>query len=126
METLFSVISSILSPDDIAKFLCDKYQFTNVTCKLLKTGINHTYQVSADEGKFIFRIYSFGWRTVNEISEELKLLNILKQHGVSVSYPLTDTSRSYIQTLPAPEGERYAVLFSFANGNKIQTYNSET
>ena len=123
----FSVISSILSSPDIAAFVRDKYALTeSATCKLLKTGINHTYRIDSENESFIFRIYSYNWRTKEEITEELSLLQLLKKNGISVSYPIADTSESFIQTIQAPEGLRFAVLFSFAKGHKILNYSKET
>jgi Ser/Thr protein kinase RdoA (MazF antagonist) len=122
----FSVISSTLSPTDIGRFVGERYSMTaNTTCKLLKTGINHTYRIDDGNETFIFRIYSYNWRTKEEIKEELNLLQLLKQNDISVSYPIPDSSKNFIQLIDAPEGRRFAVLFSFAKGNKIQTYSKE-
>lgn len=125
--TNFSVINSILSPKDIATFVREKYSLTQTTtCKLLKTGINHTYRIDSDCDIYIFRIYSYNWRTKEEITEELNLLQLLKQNDISVSYPITDNTNNFIQTIEAPEGQRFAVLFSYALGHKFQTYSKDT
>jgi Ser/Thr protein kinase RdoA (MazF antagonist) len=125
--TNFSVISSILSSSDIAEFVRDKYSLiASTTCKLLKTGINHTYRIDSENDSFIFRIYSYDWRTKEEITEELNLLQLLKKNDISISYPIADISENFIQTIEAPEGLRFAVLFSFAKGHKILNYSKET
>jgi len=117
---IFPVLTSTLSPRHIAFLVQQKYQLEErVTASILKTGINHTYLVRAGDTKYIFRVYSFNWRTENEINEEIRLLNLLKEHNMPVSYPLKDTGGAYIQPLAAPEGLRFAVLFSFAAGEKI-------
>ena len=124
--TAFSVISSILSPTDIATFIREKYSLKpGTTCKLLKTGINHTYRIDSESEIFIFRIYSYNWRTREEIMEELNLLKFLKQNNISVSYPIADSTENFIQTINAPEGWRFAVLFSYATGHKIHSYSTE-
>jgi Ser/Thr protein kinase RdoA (MazF antagonist) len=123
----FPVLCSTLSPTAIAKFVRQQYSLTSkTTCKLLKAGINHTYQIDNDKETFIFRVYTYNWRTRAEINEELNLLQLLKQNGISVSYPIADSSDTFIQTIKAPEGIRFAVLFSYAQGHKIQNYNKET
>jgi Ser/Thr protein kinase RdoA (MazF antagonist) len=61
-----------------------------------------------------------------EITEEIRLLNYLKQHDIPVSYPIPDKESLYIQTLNAPEGDRFAVLFSYAYGEKLLNYSAET
>lgn len=122
----FSVISSTLSPKDIADFVREKYSLrSDTTGKLIKAGINHTYRIDSEKKTFIFRVYSFDWRTKNEISEELNLLLLLKEKELSVSYPIADDSENFIQTINAPEGLRYAVLFSFAPGKKILNFGKE-
>lgn len=125
--TNFSVTSSILSAADIAVFVQEKYALpAPVTCQLLKTGINHTYKVDCPHRKFVFRIYSHNWRTKEQITEELKLLLLLKENTISVSYPIADATGNFIHTIHAPEGVRFAVLFSFAEGHKILHYNKQT
>src|SRR5690349_5500904 len=99
----FSVTSSILSTADLATFVSEQYSLLpNTTCKLLKTGINHTYLIRSDSSTFILRVYSYNWRTKEEITEELNLLTLLKQHGISVSYPVADHTGNFIQKVNAP------------------------
>lgn len=125
--THFPVISSNLSTTHLALFFQEKYNFSkNTNVILLKAGINHTYLVKDGNNKFIFRIYSLNWRTEIEIIEEIRLLNLLKKQNISISYPIFDKKENYIQTLNAPEGERFAVMFSFAEGEKSLNYSEES
>jgi Ser/Thr protein kinase RdoA (MazF antagonist) len=111
----FPVTNSNLSATHIGLFLQEKYSLSKDTkCQLIKAGINDTYLVTDNSDKFVFRVYSLNWRTKAEIGEEIKLLNQLKQNDISISYPLSDNENNYIQTLNAPEGDRFAVLFTFA------------
>lgn len=122
----FPVISSNLSPTHLAVFVQEKYGLSSHTsCNLLKAGINHTYLINDGQEKFIFRIYSLNWRTEIEILEEIKLLNLLKANNISISYPITDKTDNYIQTINAPEGERLAVMFSFAEGEKTLNFDEK-
>jgi Ser/Thr protein kinase RdoA (MazF antagonist) len=123
----FPVTNSNLSATHLALFLQEKYALGHdVSCRLIKAGINDTYQVTSSAGRFVFRVYSLNWRTETEISEELKLLNLLKQDNISVSYPIPDNTNRYIQALNAPEGNRFAVLFTFADGEKLHIIPEET
>ncbi len=115
----FHVSSSILSAQQLALFAREKYSLSeNTICRLLKTGISHNYLITDGETKFIFRIYSLHWRSKQEIQEEIKLLQLLKANGIAVSCAIADGGQNYIHEIPAPEGTRYAVLFSFAKGKK--------
>jgi Ser/Thr protein kinase RdoA (MazF antagonist) len=115
----FPVTSSILSSEHVGLFVAKQYGLAaNVSCTLLKAGINHSYLVTQSESKFLFRLYSLNWRSDLEINEEIRLLNILSDEGISVSYPIKDSDNKYIQYLQAPEGVRQGLLFSFAEGDK--------
>lgn len=122
----FPVTHSILSAEHITLFLQETYSLNkNVTCRLIKSGINDTYLVTTADNKFVFRIYNFNWRTETEIREEIRLLNDLNQHGIPVAYPVPDKNKQYIQILNAPEGNRFAVLFSYAAGEKLHVTSAE-
>jgi Ser/Thr protein kinase RdoA (MazF antagonist) len=117
--THFPVTNSNLSATHIGLFLQEKYSLSKDTkCQLIKAGINDTYLVTDNSDKFVFRVYSLNWRSKMEIDEEIKLLNQLKENSISISYPLQTKKATYIQTLNAPEGDRFAVLFTFASGEK--------
>jgi Ser/Thr protein kinase RdoA (MazF antagonist) len=125
--THFPVTNSNLSATHIGLFLQGKYPLSkDAKCQLIKAGINDTYLVTDNSDKFVFRVYSLNWRTKAEIGEEIKLLNQLKQNDISISYPLSDNENNYIQTLNAPEGDRFAVLFIFASGEKQHIISKET
>ncbi len=118
MQT-FPVSSSHLSAHHLAKYLSKSYPFLeNCACIFIKPGINDTYLLSSKKEKYIFRVYSYNWHSKLEIEEELRFLNLLKDKAVSVSFPILDKNKEYIQTFTAPEGTRYGVLFSFAKGEK--------
>jgi len=119
LET-FPVTNSTLSAKHLASFLQSKYNLdSNASCRLLKTGINDSYLITSSDVKYIFRVYSLNWRSEKEIGEEIRLLNLLKENDIPVSYPITDTAGNYIHEFAAPEGKRYGVMFSFAKGEKL-------
>ena len=125
--THFPVTNSNLSATHIGLFLQEKYSLSKDTkCQLIKAGINDTYLVTDNLDKFVLRVYSLNWRSKAEIGEEIKLLNQLKQNNISISYPLSDKENNYIQILNAPEGDRFSVLFTFANGEKLHIISEET
>lgn len=124
---IFPVSDSTLSPYHLARFVERRY-FPNqqVECRILKTGISDTYLIQTAETRCIFRVYSLHWRTFTEISEELRLLNYLKESGIAVSFPLADLENTCIQSFHAPEGERFGVMFSFAEGRKVLNFDPKT
>lgn len=122
----FPVSNSNLSATHLAQFIRDKYKTgDNTTCRILKAGINDTYLVVGESGKFVFRVYNYNWRTETEILEEIKLLTEFKNHDISVSYPVKDQSGNYLQEFSAPEGNRFGLMFSYAAGKKVLNFNTE-
>ena len=123
----FSVTASILSEKELGRFIKEKYALSGAYhCRLFRAGVNHTYFLSGDNVKFVFRVYCHNWRTKIEIEQELQLLNLLKENALSVSYPIPDHDGDLIQVINAPEGIRYAVLFSFAEGQKMRFMSHKT
>lgn len=123
----FPVIASTLSQTELGEFINEKYQLENhFDCKLFRTGVNHTYFLSNVNTKYVVRVYCHNWRTKAEIQEELDLLNSLKKYNLSVSTPIPDKNGNLIQEIVAPEGLRYVVLFTFAEGEKMRFMTNET
>lgn len=120
----FPVIDSTLSPNHLVAWITEKYGFKIVFCRLLKTNMNHSYRVVADNEHYILRVYNQKHRNIQQVAEEVNLLNKLKD-TVHVSYPILGTTDKFIYEINAPEGNRCAVLFSFAKGNKIRHLTTE-
>lgn len=127
MTKEFPVTNSTLSANKIGELLQHKYGLSeNTECKLFRAAMNHVYMISDNNDKYVFRVYTFDWRTKIEIAEELRLLKHLKENKTNVSFPIADNLNEYIQELNAPEGKRFGVLFSFADGEKSARFTAET
>lgn len=124
----FPVTYSTLSDKALTPYLRTQYNLRTI----LKTtyylrGMNDTYLVTTTtDEKFIYRVYRGDWRKeYSEITFELELLRYLSQRGISVSLPIADIQGESIQTIDAPEGRRFGVLFTFAEGNERGMDNEE-
>lgn len=127
MTTEFPVTNSTLSAKKLEEYIQLKYNLSkNTACKLFRAGMNHVYIVTDINEKYVFRVYTFDWRTKTEIAEELRLLLHLKENKTPISFPIADNLNEYIQELNAPEGKRFGVLFSFAEGTKSAIFTAET
>lgn len=123
----FPVTTSTLSEKELGNFIIKKYNLTpDFECKLFRTGINHTYFIANATTTYAVRVYCYNWRTKTEIEEELKLLTLLKDNNLSISSPIADTNGKLMQEINAPEGKRYAVLFTFAEGEKMRFMTNDT
>ncbi|REC61707.1 aminoglycoside phosphotransferase [Chryseobacterium pennae] len=127
MTERFPTINSTLSPNELGKFIQQKYALTDKTqCSIFRLAMNHLYIVHDDENKYVFRVYTHNWRTKLEIEEELRLLILLKDEDRQVAFPIADKSGQFIQEIEAPEGTRFGVLFSYAKGIKTAIFSGQT
>jgi Ser/Thr protein kinase RdoA (MazF antagonist) len=116
---IFPVQYSTLSSSALQKYLAGSYGVPVNKCKYLLRGVSDTYVVHTDNDKYIFKIYRDSHRSFNEIAGEVELLNLLKNKGAKVAWPVADRDGNYIQPFNAPEGIRHGVLFIFAPGKNI-------
>lgn len=113
----FPVTYSTLSPKALRDRVLARYPLAPpVSCEYLYRGLNDNYLISGPCSKYIFRVYRHNWRDVRDIESEIELIEFLKSGGVGVSFPIPDKKGKIIQQIDAPEGTRYAVLFSHADG----------
>lgn len=130
---IFPVEYSSLSAKELLQLITNSYHIDNdSSISFLKRGFNDTYLIeenannmNASADKYILRVYKHNWRSLEKIETELELLNHLKEHNISVSFPIKDKHEHFIQTIHAPEGIRYAVVFSFAEGKQIRKLSIE-
>jgi Ser/Thr protein kinase RdoA (MazF antagonist) len=113
--TQYSTLSSSALKDRIEA----TYGFIGLQCRLLLHGVSDTYILEDQSPRFIFKIYRDSHRKLDEIKGELELLNLLKDGGAKVSYPIKAIDGNLIQSFNAAEGTRYGVLFSYAEGEAI-------
>lgn len=127
MTEKFPTINCTLSPNELGKLIQQKYKLSNKTeCSIFRLAMNHLYIVQDDENKYVFRVYTYNWRTKLEIEEELRLLTHLKENEKQIAYPIADKFDNYIQEIEAPEGKRFGVLFSYAKGTKTAKFSTQT
>jgi Ser/Thr protein kinase RdoA (MazF antagonist) len=122
MKTVnLTVKNTLFEVDSIKNILQTVYPLpAGMNLQFMRAGVNDTYVVNAKTSKYIFRIYRFGLRSYDEIEFELKLLNHLKTKGADVSYPIKNSNGHDIIPINSPEGLRYGVLFSYADGDAIK------
>lgn len=114
------VIHSIPSGEALIASVLPNYPISKPhSCLLYKRGLNDTYLVETDRERYILRVYRRGWRTKEEIDFELELLAFLHNKNQPVAYPIGREDGSFPTEIAAPEGKRYAALFSYAPGRAV-------
>ncbi|MEB3291555.1 MAG: phosphotransferase [Synechococcales bacterium] len=114
---LFPVHYSTLAIAALVEQVLTQYDLPVVTqCQFWKRGMSDVYWVETVQGSFILRVSHAHWRNHSETLFELELLDFLHQRGMPVAHPLRTTTGELAIELLAPEGKRYAALFTYAPG----------
>ncbi|MDB5147024.1 MAG: hypothetical protein JWQ57_1044 [Mucilaginibacter sp.] len=122
---IFPAQYSTLSSTALKNNLQESYGLNDITCRLLIRNVSDTYILENKTSKYIFKIYRDAHRKIEEIEGEVELLNILKESGAKVSYPIKDVNGNQIRAFNAAEGIRHGVLFSFAPGSVVYDMSDE-
>ncbi|WP_210466071.1 phosphotransferase enzyme family protein [Rufibacter roseolus] len=125
MQSLFPTSYSTFSTSALASFLSTAYGLGPTNCQFLLRGVGDTYLVQTASEKYILRIYRATHRSLPQIQAETELLLALQEAWVPVSHPVKDVAGQLIQALPAAEGTRHAVLFTFAPGHSVPILNEK-
>ncbi len=119
----FPVAYSILSPTALLKEVLSHYDLEKpVNCIFLTRGVNDTYLVQTEAGKYILRVYTADLRSLSDILYEIDVLLHLERNGVPVSTPVPQHDGNFISILQAPEGNRQVVLFTYAQGKALKRH----
>ncbi len=118
----FPVQNSTLSADDLTELVRQEYPLRGVVyCWFWRKGMADTYRVSAGGKGFFLKVFMAKRRLRKDVTEEVRLLLHLLQRGVSVCEPIISVKDDFVLTIEAPEGERYAVLYTEAEGVKVKS-----
>lgn len=100
--------------------LLRRYQIeTPVVCRLYDYGMNDIYRIKTENKIFYLRISLAGIHTKKDYLEEIHIINTLVQKGIRAAAPVKTKAsdgqqEEFVWELHAPEGIRYAVLFTEA------------
>ena len=118
MITKLNCSYSTLSSADLMANVIPEYDIdTPLECLFWERGANDTYQVRCADAHYFLRVYRHGAfpREANEF--EAEALSYLHQQGFPVAYPIARKSGGYLTEIIAPEGPRFVLLTSLAEGS---------
>lgn len=109
---------SVFDPEFISRLAFLKWGWNRATCEFWNRGISDTYRIERENCRAYLKLYPYGWRSRDEIQGEVDLLMFLRQQNIRVSIPIRNNAGTFIEKIDAPEGTRYAILFSEAEGTQ--------
>ena len=113
----FPVTHSIPSAEALQAQIQQDYDIGPIAeCRYWQIGLNDTYLVITSGHRFVLRVYRTHRRTDSDIEYELDALTHLSHKGIPVSTPVLRKDGARLVELVAPEGRRYYVLFTYAEG----------
>ena len=113
-----AVTYSRIALEAVTAALMSHYDIGEVrSCQFWYHGLSDIYRVETLNNRYIFRISHHHWRSRSEIQFELEFLTFLRHHQLPVASPLPTNKGELSLAIAAPEGERYATLFEYAEGS---------
>lgn len=116
-RTTFPTIYSSLSPQSLISEVLSSYDIERViSCQFWNRGLSDVYLVQTISRSYILRVSHHHWRSRSDVYFELEFLSFCRDRCLPIAYPLRTTDNRLAVDINAPEGERYAALFVFAEG----------
>jgi Ser/Thr protein kinase RdoA (MazF antagonist) len=123
---IFPVQYSTLSAKALGERIAAHYDIPVRECRFLLRGVSDTYVISTTgPDKFVFKLYRDVHRSLHEIKGEAELLEVLGKGGARVVQTVPAADGSIVLSLQAPEGQRNGVLFTFAKGRALGSFNDK-
>ena len=118
MADSFPVVYSTLTSEALVHRVLRHYAIPEVhQCQFWNRGLSDVYLVTTRSQPYVLRVSHHHWRSRSEVDFELELLDFLRQRQVPVAYPLRTREGQLSIEINAPEGNRYAALFTYAPGS---------
>ncbi len=113
---MLPTLRSLPDPDAFATYLRKLYGIDFTGCTLLRSLVNDVYELTADDARYILKLYRYDGRTPAEIRWETGLSAHLITNELRVPPVVTLPDGEQVGLLDAPEGPRPFVLQNFAPG----------
>jgi len=112
------IIRSTIAASEILKKIRENHNscFLDALCIFEYRGLNDIYKCICKDQSFYFKIYARKDIDQEAIEAEVEIVNYLKLSGLSTAYPIAMQNGQYLLPIETPEGTRYGVLFSEAEG----------
>lgn len=116
----------ILSAQALQSYVQNCYNLgKDAKCVFLKRGLNDTYLITTETKRFILRVYTPGWRNLDEVISEIDLLKQLNTKAMPVAAPVPNKDNTYYQIIKTSDGIRIVVLFNYAQGVECKIINGD-
>lgn len=112
------IVRSTIAGDEILRVVIDRYGYSqdNALCLLEYRGVNDVYRYTNGSISSFLKIYARKDVDKEAVEGEVEVVNYLRQSGLSVAYPIPTVNEQFILPFDTPEGIRYGILFSEAEG----------
>ncbi|MBN2383820.1 phosphotransferase [bacterium] len=113
------IVRSTIAGSEIHRILTAHYSncLENAVCMLEYRGINDIYRSIEGGVSYFLKIYMRKDMTKESIEAEVEIVNYLWQSGLCVARPIASRDDNYLVSFDTPEGVRYGVLFTEAQGS---------
>lgn len=114
------VYHSIIDSNSLQQWLTLHYDWPEiVSCRLLRLGLNDTYEVHCSNKSYIVRLYRAAWRSVAQVHAEIEVLCWLQDRHFPIAAPVPARDGEIIHVFHTAEGQRSLVAFEYISGHAL-------
>ena len=107
---------TLIDSEQIRKVVGTHYEIDLIDCALHKNGTHDVYKIIGKGGEYFFKVYRHGFHQAKDVDAEIWLLNRLGELDAPVVVPVPQVIGNGFVEVRAPEGLRYGVLYTKADG----------
>lgn len=120
MDNSFPIQKSTLSTNAIKSYVAHRYNFAEpITCRFFQQTLNDLYLIQHIDTLYIFRVWSAFYTDDVVLEEILRIQALLSKQNLQVANPVLLPEGNYLEKINAPEGKRFAALFTFSSGKAV-------
>ncbi len=113
----YPAVHSIIRGDAVSHLVLHDFDLqASSDVRLIQSGFNDHYALPSRQGDFVIRVYRSGWRSKEEITWELDLVDHLASQGAPVAPCVRRTDGRLCSEIQAIEGIRQVAVFRHAPG----------
>jgi Ser/Thr protein kinase RdoA (MazF antagonist) len=115
--SIVPVAHSLIAPHALARLADEAFGLVAQSPpRLLQARLNDHYALATAHGDYVLRVYRHGWRTDEDVTWELGLLDHLRRAQAAVAASVLCCDGRLFATIDAPEGVRQVAVFERAPG----------
>src|SRR5579862_2856457 len=105
-------IQTLESEEELLPLVLARYDLSEpVSFRWRSAGLNDVFRMTAGDATYYLKVYRAGWRTLDDVRQELAALRHLHSKGIGVALPIPRRDGEFAGTIYVADRARPMALF---------------